>query len=79
MDMQKTIYHLKRALKACPKDYTCRPQIKHWLNFIESAYTLGLPVYIEQSGIMYRFFRQIAELENSGKLYDECMAISFAP
>lgn len=79
MNREKTIYHLRKAYKFCPKDYTCRPQIKAWLTFIESAHLLNLPIYIEQSGVMYRFFRDIAENEQSGLFYDECMFISFAP
>ena len=79
MNMQKTIHHLRKAYKLCPKDYTCKPQIKAWLNFIESAHTLNLPVYIEQSSHMYRFFREIAEKESSGLFSEQCMFISFAP
>lgn len=79
MDFEKTIHHMRKAYKACPKDYTCKPTIKAWLDFIESAHKLGIPVYIEQTGIMYRFFRNVAESENNGDLYNHCMAVSFAP
>lgn len=79
MNTEKTLYLLRKAYKACPKDYTCRPRIKNWLDYVQAAHALNLPIYIEQSGIMYRFFRDIAERESQGVLYDHCMAISFAP
>ena len=81
MDIQKTIYHIRKAYKACPEDYTCKPMIKNWLDYMVAAQRLSLPVYIEQGGVMYRFFRDIAETHENlrGDFYDHCMAVSFAP
>ena len=66
---------IRKAYKLCDKDYTCKPKIKASLNYVESSEILNLPIYIEQSSIMYRFFRDLAE-NKDGDFSQACMYIS---
>jgi len=75
MDTAKLKRDIEDAYKLCDKDYTCKPQIKAWLNYVQAANDLRLPIYIEQSSLMFRFFREIGE-NGTGKFYDQCMSIS---